>query len=193
MGARIALTSGNGQQSAKPIRLQEIIGECRDSQKKVLVFSQFRDVLDLCLSAIGPESLPYHGDVPIGKRPAVVREFEEADGFSALVMQIETGGFGLNLQAASVVILMEPQLKPSTEQQAIARAHRMRQTQTVVVCRLVAAASIDERIVQLSGLKAELFGQLARHSTLASAAAALRLHDVTENDLLDWGRSRYGL
>ena len=55
-----------------------------------------------------------------------------------------------------MVILMEPQLKPSTEQQAVARAHRMGQTRPVVVYRLIAASSIDEHIVELSGFKAEL-------------------------------------
>lgn len=59
----------------------------------------------------------------------------------------------MNLQAASVVILMEPQLKPSTEKQAIDRAHRMGQTLPVVVYRLITENSIDEGVVQLSGFK----------------------------------------
>ena len=70
------------------------------------------------------------------------------------MMQIELGGVGYNLQSASVVVLMEPQLKPSTETQAIARAHRMGQTRPVVVYRLIAANTIDERhprSIQLQG------------------------------------------
>jgi SNF2 family DNA or RNA helicase len=58
-GARIGLTTGNDKRSAKMERLREIIGECRDSQKKVLVFSQFRRVLDLCRVIIGQETLFY--------------------------------------------------------------------------------------------------------------------------------------
>ena len=101
----------------------------------------------------------------------------------------------MNLQAASVVILMEPQLKPSTEKQAIDRAHRMGQTLPVVVYRLIAENSIDERVVQLSGFKAHLFEQLARHSTLAEAAGELPagVRDVHEGELLAWGREQYGL
>lgn len=175
-GARIALPTADGQRSARIIRLDEIIGECRAGQKKVLIFSQFRDVLRLCAAVIGAEALAVHGDVPISKRPGIVQKFEDTQGFGALVMQIDTGGIGLNLQAASVVILMEPQLKPSTEQQAIARAHRMQQTQTVVVYRLIAVASVDERIVQLSGFKAELFQQIARRSALAEAVAGRQRH-----------------
>jgi superfamily II DNA or RNA helicase len=194
-GARIALTAGGGERSAKITRLGEIIDECRDGNKKILIFSQFRRVLDLCRVITGEQIPVIHGDVPLGKRAEITRSFQEADGFVALVMQIDVGGVGLNLQAASVVTLMEPQLKPSTEQQAIARAHRMGQTRPVVVYRLIAADSIDERIVQLSGFKAELFDQLARHSVLADAASELPadVHDVNEGDLLAWARSRYGM
>jgi SNF2 family DNA or RNA helicase len=176
-------------------RLAEIIAECRDGQKKVLVFSQFIRVLELCSTIVGNEALVLHGDVPLGKRPEVVKEFQEADGFAALVMQIEVGGVGLNLQAATVVILMEPQLKPSTEQQAVARAHRMGQTHPVIVYRLIAANSIDEHVVQLSGFKAELFNQLARRSALAEAASELPAgtRDVAEGELLEWARQRYNL
>jgi SNF2 family DNA or RNA helicase len=104
--------------------LGEIIAECRDGQKKVLIFSQFRQVLDLCRTIAGEEALILHGDVPVGKRPEIIRKFQETNGFAALVMQIDVGGMGLNLQAASAVILMEPQLKPSTEQlMAITQVH----------------------------------------------------------------------
>jgi SNF2 family DNA or RNA helicase len=194
-GARRALTVGDGERSAKMTRLAEIIAECRDGQKKVLVFSQFIRVLELCSTIVGNEALVLHGDVPLGKRPEVVKEFQEADGFAALVMQIEVGGVGLNLQAATVVILMEPQLKPSTEQQAVARAHRMGQTHPVIVYRLIAANSIDEHVVQLSGFKAELFNQLARRSALAEAASELPAgtRDVAEGELLEWARQRYNL
>jgi superfamily II DNA or RNA helicase len=194
-GARIALTTGDGERSAKMTRLAEIIAECQDANKKVLIFSQFRRVLETCRAIIGEETLVIHGDVPLSKRPEITRRFQEADGFAALVMQIDVGGVGLNLQAASVVILMEPQLKPSTEQQAVGRAHRMGQTRPVVVYRLIAADSIDERIVELSGFKTELFDQLARRSVLAEAASELPvgMHDVNEGELLAWARERYGL
>jgi superfamily II DNA or RNA helicase len=194
-GARLALSSGDGEGSAKMTRLAEIISECQDGQKKVLIFTQFRKVLALCLTIAGEDALALHGDVRLEKRPEVERKFRESKGFAVLVIQIDTGGEGLNLQAASVVILMEPQLKPSTEQQAIARAHRMGQTRPVVVYRLVAANSLDERIVQLSGFKAELFDQLARRSALAEAVGRLSagMQDVNESEILDWGRGHYGL
>jgi SNF2 family DNA or RNA helicase len=190
-GARRALTAGDDERSAKMIRLAEIVAECRDEEKKVLLFIQFRLVLELCRTIIGEKAFVLYGDVPIGMRAEIVREFQDAGGFAALVMQIEVGGVGLNLQGASVVIIMEPQLKPSTEKQAADRAHRMGQTRPVVLYRLIAADSIDERVVQLSGFKAELFEQLAHRSSLAEAASEMSagVRDVNEGELLAWGAS----
>jgi superfamily II DNA or RNA helicase len=194
-GARRALTSGDDERSAKITRFGDIIAECQDGHKKVLVFSQFLRVLELCSATIGDQTPVVRGNVPTGKRSEIYGQFQEAAGFAALVMQIDIGGIGLNLQAASVVILMEPQLKPSTEVQAVARAYRMGQTRPVIVYRLIAANSIDEQIVELSGFKAKLFEQLARRSTLAEAASELPAgtRDVGEGELLSWARERYGL
>lgn len=80
----------------------------------------------------------------------------------------------LNLPAASAVVIMEPQYKPSTEWQAAGRAHRMGQTRPVIVRRRIARHSADGAIVKLSGFKAELFDQLARPSALADASPAAR-------------------
>jgi hypothetical protein len=194
MAARSALTSGDGRGSEKMERLRDIIDECRDGRKKVLVFSQFRPVLQLARAVIGEEAFTLHGDVPVSRRPQVARQFQRADGFAVLVMQVDVGAVGLNLQAASVVILMEPQLKPSTEWQAVARSHRMGQTLPVVLYRLIAADSLDERIVALSNFNAGLFTQLGRPSAAGDAAAELPggSHDVSESELLAWGRERYG-
>ena len=87
-----------------------------------------------------------------------------------LVCQIEAAGVGVNIQAASVVILCEPQVKPSIEAQAIARAHRMGQVRTVQVHRLLIADSVDERMIELLGSKARLFDAYVRHSTIAQAS-----------------------
>ncbi|MEK8228849.1 C-terminal helicase domain-containing protein [Oerskovia sp. M15] len=87
----------------------------------------------------------------------------------ALVSQIDVGGVGVNLQAASVVILCEPQVKPTTEAQSVARAHRMGQVRTVQVHRLLVADTVDERMVEILGTKARLFDAYARRSVLADA------------------------
>ncbi|MFC7648674.1 hypothetical protein ACFQX6_55685 [Streptosporangium lutulentum] len=73
----------------------------------------------------------------------------------------------MNLQSASVVVIMEPQYKPSTERQAVARAYRMGQTNRVMVHRLVAKNSVDTALVKLTKFKAHLFDTLVHHSDLA--------------------------
>jgi SNF2 family DNA or RNA helicase len=193
--ARRALTTGAGERSAKIEGLKEIIAQCRETQEKVLVFTEFLEVLELATAVIGTEAFVLRGTVPVKERPGIVRRFKETEGFAALVAQIRVGREGLNLQAASVVIIMEPQLTPASEQQAIARAQQMGQTRRVVVYRLIAADSLDEHIVQLTNYKAELFTQLARRSALAEAASELpaNVHDAAESELLQWGRDRYGL
>ena len=79
--------------------------------------------------------------------------------------QIQAGGVGLNIQAASVVILTEPQWKPTIEDQAIARCHRMGQVRSVDVHRLLAEDTVDQRMLDLAA-KAVLFDEYVRRSKL---------------------------
>ena len=87
-----------------------------------------------------------------------------------MVAQIAAGGTGLNIQAASVVILCEPQVKPSLEAQAVARAHRMGQVRTVQVHRLLVADSVDQRMLEILGSKQALFDAYVRDSVVTAAA-----------------------
>ena len=98
-----------------------------------------------------------------------------------LVSQIVAGGVGMNVQAASVVVICEPQLKPSTEAQAIARAHRMGQLESVQVHRLLSEVGVDQRVTEILARKRAIFDEFARVSeTAASAPEAL---DVSEAEL----------
>jgi Helicase conserved C-terminal domain len=82
------------------------------------------------------------------------------------VSQIQAGGVGLNIQAASVVILTEPQWKPTSEDQAIARCHRMGQVRPVDVHRLLAEDTVDQRMLEMLAAKAVLFDEYVRRSEL---------------------------
>ncbi|MGC3955321.1 MAG: C-terminal helicase domain-containing protein [Propionicimonas sp.] len=124
---------------------------------------------------------PLTGAVPPTERQAVVDAFTEHQGPAVLLAQIQAAGIGLNLQAASVVVLCEPQLTPSSEEQAIARAHRMGQLRPVQVHRLLAVDTVDERITDLLAGKRADFDAYARRSDLAEAAHAAV--DVTFGDL----------
>ncbi|GGX40080.1 DEAD/DEAH box helicase [Streptomyces fructofermentans] len=112
---------------------------------------------------------PLAGGVPAGRRQQLVDEFTAAPGHAVLLCQIEAGGIGLNLQAASVVILCEPQVKPTLEHQAVARAHRMGQVRPVQVHRLLVTDSVDDRLLHILESKTRLFDVYARRSDVAEA------------------------
>lgn len=100
----------------------------------------------------------------------MVDQFSAAGHGAVLVSQIIAGGVGLNIQAASVVEICEPQLKPTTGWQAIARAHRMGQLETVQVHRLLSEEGVDQRITQILARKRALFDDFARVSDTAESA-----------------------
>ncbi|NUS00681.1 MAG: DEAD/DEAH box helicase [Kribbellaceae bacterium] len=168
--------------SEKIERLIEIVQEAEDNGRRVIVFSHFRDVLDQVAAALpGQVFGPLTGSVSAAKRQNIVDDFSAADHGAVLVAQIVAGGVGLNIQAASVVVICEPQLKPTTEWQAIARAHRMGQLESVQVHRLLSEEGVDQRITDILARKRELFDEFARVSdTAGSAPEAL---DVSEADL----------
>jgi SNF2 family DNA or RNA helicase len=109
---------------------------------------------------------PLTGSVPPARRQQLIDDFTSDRRPRALVSQIEAGGVGLNIQAASVVILTEPQWKPSAEEQAIARCHRMGQARPVDVHRLLAEDSVDQRMLEILATKAALFDEYVRKSAL---------------------------
>lgn len=171
-----------GPASAKLARLVELVQEAEDNGRRLLIFSSFREVLDRVARALpGPVHGPLTGSVPAARRQAIVDEFSASPGGAALVAQIQAGGVGLNIQAASVVVLCEPQVKPTTEWQAIGRARRMGQLETVQVHRLLAEDSVDERLVQILSGKSEIFHRFAGISETARAAP--EAYDVSEADL----------
>ncbi|GAA0994548.1 DEAD/DEAH box helicase [Acrocarpospora macrocephala] len=155
-------------ESAKLERLTEIVKEAEENDLKVIVFSYFKDVLAAVREALGPQIHgPITGGLSAARRQKVVDTFSSAPGHAVLLSQIEAGGTGLNLQAASVVIICEPQVKPTMEAQAIARAHRMGQVRTVQAHRLLTVDSVDERLLHILEAKAELFDAYARRSEVA--------------------------
>ncbi|MFF0523833.1 DEAD/DEAH box helicase [Actinomadura nitritigenes] len=156
------------KRSAKLARLTELVDEADRNGLKVVVFSYFRDVLTAVELMVGPAARgPISGSMPAARRQQLVDDFTAEPGHAVLLAQIQAGGVGLNLQAASVVIICEPQVKPTMEEQAIARAHRMGQARTVQVHRLLTPHGVDERMLRILRGKARLFDEYARRSDLA--------------------------
>lgn len=171
-----------GVRSAKLERLVELVGEARANHRKVIVFSYFRDVLDAVVDVLDGELFgPLTGSVPANQRQRIVDEYSEASAGAVLVSQITAGGVGLNIQAGSVVVICEPQVKPSMESQAVARAHRMGQTETVQVHRLLSDEGVDRKMLEILAEKQSLFDEFARVSHTADSAP--EAVDVTHADL----------
>jgi SNF2 family DNA or RNA helicase len=124
----------------------------------------------------------------------IIDAFAREPGFALLACQVTAGGVGINLQSASVVVLFEPQYKPTTEWQAIKRVHRMGQSRKVVVHRFYARSTVDESLRQLVGKKTILFDQYARESAIKNASAAATDTSVAsiERQLLEKERARLG-
>jgi superfamily II DNA or RNA helicase len=194
---RAAFAVSHPRGSAKLTRLREIAKEAVANRRKVVVFSYFRDVLGVVAEALGPLARgPITGSTSTVERQQLVDNFTNADQPSVLLCQIEAGGVGLNIQAASVVILCEPQVKPSTEAQAVARAHRMGQVRSVQMHRLLIADSVDQRMLELLSTKTALFNAYARQSAIAEASPGAV--DISEVELArtvvaqEQHRLRYG-
>ena len=156
--------------SCKANRLKELVEEAAEDGRKVIVFSFFLETIAAVRACLGERCLPQiNGSVSPQRRQEIIDEFERAPAGAVLPAQIQSGGMGLNIQAASVVILCEPQLKPSIENQAISRAYRMGQARNVLVYRLLCEKSIDERIMEMLEEKQRVFDAFADESVSADA------------------------
>jgi superfamily II DNA or RNA helicase len=185
---RAAVLPGKPEESSKLARLVDIVEEAREEGLKVVVFSYFRDVLEVIRNVLpGQVFGPITGSVSASGRFELVKEFSDCAGPAVLISQIQAGGVGLNIQAASIVVLVEPQWKPSTEEQAIARCHRMGQLRRVQVHRLLTRHSVDERMVQVLKRKAKEFDEIARPSVIKeTSTSAIAAHNDAElNEVVD--------
>jgi superfamily II DNA or RNA helicase len=173
----------DGPRSSKVESLIEIVEEARANDRKVLVFSYYRAVLDAVVRAVGGHVFgPLTGSTPASARQDLVDEFALSAPGAVLVSQIEAGGVGLNVQAASVVVICEPQLKPTTEWQAIARAHRMGQLRSVQVHRLLSEDGVDAALVRMLSRKARTFDDFVAVSE--TAAASPQAVDISDAKLI---------
>lgn len=156
------------KKSCKAQRLLEIVEEAKNEDRKVLVFSFFLDTIKTVANLLGARCYgPISGSVPSARRQEIVDNFDKAPAGSVLLAQIQAAGTGLNIQSASVVVICEPQFKPSVENQAVARAYRMGQSRNVLVYRLLCTNTIDEKITELLEQKQAIFDAFADKSVAA--------------------------
>ena len=180
---RVSWNIDDLSKSSKAIRLAALVDMAKESDRKVIVFSFFLDTIAKVQELLGDRCIgPINGSVPPAKRQEFVDQLNDAPAGSVLVAQIQSGGTGLNIQSASVIILCEPQLKPSIENQAISRAYRMGQTRDVLVYRLLCDDTIDERMYELVKAKQAQFDAYADESLAGNES--IELDDKMLGDIL---------
>ncbi|MFC3631273.1 SNF2-related protein [Paracoccus angustae] len=166
--------------SAKRDRLRELLAELVAEGRRVLVFSQFVEMLRLIeadLSAVGIASLSLTGETR--DRAAVLDAFARGDA-PVFLLSLKAGGVGLTLTEADTVILFDPWWNPAVERQAMDRAHRIGQTKPVFVHRLVAVGTVEEKILDLQARKQALADALFDENTDSSLPI---LDEATLQDL----------
>ena len=164
--------------STKAERMVELCLQALGEGRKVVIFSYFLETLSFVTDLLLGKSLPViSGKLSLEKRQEILRQFDESVA-RVLPIQINVGGIGLNIQTAEIVILCEPQLKPSDEMQAISRVYRMGQINHVFVYRLLSADTIDEVLVKRLHEKQNIFNQFADESEISDQLEQLKEDDV---------------
>lgn len=151
-------------ESAKLTALFDLLEPLMEEGHKVLVFSQFIQMLEIIRAEI--ERRDWQQFLLTGgteDRGQLVQSFQQSEGAAVFLISLRAGGFGLNLTAASYVVLYDPWWNPAVENQAIDRTHRIGQTSHVIAYRLLVKESIEEKIRKLqrskSALAADILGE----------------------------------
>lgn len=142
------------EESAKLTATLDLIQELHAEGHKVLLFSQFVSMLKIIRTKLEELNLPFHWLTGASTdRAGIVKAFQEDEKASVFLLSLKAGGSGLNLTAASYVILYDPWWNPAVENQAIDRAHRIGQTQPVMAYRMLTKSTIEEKIMTLQHKK----------------------------------------
>ncbi|GIP24220.1 DEAD/DEAH box helicase [Paenibacillus sp. J22TS3] len=148
--------------SAKFEQLLEIIEECRSAGKRMLIFSQFTQMLGMIRKELGYQGVPHFyldGQTPGKERVELCARFNEGEG-DLFLISLKAGGTGLNLTGADTVILYDLWWNPAVEQQAADRAHRIGQKNVVQVVRLVTERTVETKMFELQQKKKDLIDEV---------------------------------
>jgi superfamily II DNA or RNA helicase len=162
--------SYDGVPSTKLDALMEMLEDIVEDGHRVLVFSQFTRFLTLARRRIEKAGIDLcYLDGKTRRRDAVIAEFRDGAA-PVFLISLKAGGFGLNLTEADYCVLLDPWWNPATEAQAVDRVHRIGQTRKVMVYRLVAKDTIEEKVMALKAKKSALFADVMDAGGLESGA-----------------------
>ena len=137
--------------------MMSVVRSSISSGGKVLIFSQFVRMLRILDNVLSENEIDFcslDGSTPRRKRDSQIKSFQnDTSGPSVFLISLKAGGYGLNLTAADTVIHFDPWWNPSVENQATDRAHRIGQNKSVTSYKLIAAGTVEERILKLQEKK----------------------------------------
>ncbi len=176
---RLLQESFPADQSAKLNAFRELLYTCLEGNHRMLVFSQFVQVLQLLKAELEAASLPFcYLDGSSKDRMAQVDRFQEDESVPVFLISLKAGGTGLNLTGADVVVHFDPWWNPAAEAQASDRAHRIGQDKQVTVYKLITSGTVEERVLGLQQGKRKLLEQVFEESEAANLS--LGVEDLRE-------------
>ncbi|MDR2352597.1 MAG: DEAD/DEAH box helicase [Deltaproteobacteria bacterium] len=171
------------ERSGKFLRLADLGRELADRQERLLVFTQYREIIvplaEHLGKIFGKPGLILHGNTPVKQRQSLVEEFQRPDGPPFFILSLKAGGTGLNLTAAGQVIHFDRWWNPAVEDQATDRAYRIGQKKNVLVHKCVTRGTLEEKIDVLLEDKRKLAGEILRGEMESS------LLNLSDSELLD--------
>ena len=148
--------------------LKDLVSEALESGRKILLFSQFIEMLAIIRRWLEEGSVNYlYLDGRTKERQPIIDQFNNDDRVRLFLISLKAGGTGLNLAAADTVIIYDPWWNPAVEHQAVDRAHRIGQTRAVSVYRLVTEHSIEQKIMDLKSKKSRLVEALISENAMS--------------------------
>jgi SNF2 family DNA or RNA helicase len=159
------------------ILMEQIQSKSKDH--KILVFSQFVEMLDLLKAELERKKIPFEYLTGQTKnRGKTVNNFQENEEIRVFLISLKAGGVGLNLTQADYIYLVDPWWNPAAENQAIDRSYRIGQTKNVIAVRLICSNTVEEKILSLQKKKNELAQNLLQ--TDGTGIQKLSKHDLLE-------------
>ncbi|TGO31691.1 hypothetical protein BHYA_0432g00020 [Botrytis hyacinthi] len=167
----------NWQSSGKADKCVELLEKFQNEGEKTIIFSQFVTFLDLLQVPIGEKGWKcerYDGSINSKRRDEAIRRFQDKSDCNIMLISLKAGNAGLNLTAASRVIILDPFWNPFIEMQAVDRAYRIGQLKTVQVHRILVQETVEDRIMELQRQKKTLVESALDEGAMKSVG---RLHE----------------
>jgi superfamily II DNA or RNA helicase len=162
------------KESAKLAAFDEVLDECIDAGSRILVFSSFVTALKLLAEHLEAKGHKFsYLDGKTRNRLAVCDQFNDDESIPVFLISLKAGGTGLNLTGADTVVHYDPWWNPAAEAQATDRAHRIGQTKVVTSIKLIAADTVEEKVLELQAKKSEILKELFDESEAANAKVSL--------------------